>query len=51
MKWIDTFLYFRQQRVVVNGIKSGQELDVLLDKTPCCSHCTSVISPQISSLK
>ena len=22
MKWIDTFLCFRQQRVVVNGIKS-----------------------------
>ena len=22
MKWIDSFLYFRQQRVVVNGVKS-----------------------------
>ena len=22
MKWIDAFLYFRQQRVVVNGVKS-----------------------------
>ena len=23
MKWIDSFLCFRQQRVVVNGAKSG----------------------------
>ena len=45
LKWIDSFLCFRQQRVVVNGVKpdwapvlSGSPRAPFL--VPCCSLCT-----------
>ena len=45
LKWIDSFLCFRQQRVVVNGVKSdwAPVLSVsprALFLVPCCSLCT-----------
>ena len=36
LKWIDSFLCFRQQRVVLNGVKS----DWAPFLVPCCSLCT-----------
>ena len=45
LKWIDAFLCFRQQRVVVNGVKSDwaplcQVSLRALFLVPCCFHCT-----------
>ena len=43
LKWIDAFLCFRQQRVVVNGVKSDWA-PVFSPRAPylvhCCSFCT-----------
>ena len=47
LKWIDSFLCFRQQRVFVNGVKSDWASVFLsgvfpraLFLVPCCSLCT-----------
>ena len=52
LKWIDSFLCFRQQRVVVNGIKSDwSPFCQVSHRTPfldhCCSYCILTISQQI----
>ena len=56
LKWIDSCLCFRQQRVVVNGVKSNWALVLssvprALFLVPCCSLFTLMISHQILSLK
>ena len=56
MKWIDAFLCFRQQRVVVNGVKSDwaplcQASHRAPFLVPCCFPCTSMTSCQTLSLK
>ena len=45
LKWIDSFLCFRQQQVIVNGVKSDwlpfyQVSPRALFLVPCCSLCT-----------
>ena len=44
LKWIDLFLCLKQQRVVVNGVKSGLCAPVLSGASPPPHHGT-VISP------
>ena len=49
MKWIDAFLCFRQQRVVVNGVKSdwAPVVSIVLRApflVPCCFLCTLMTS-------
>ena len=42
LTWIDSFLCFRKQRVVVNGVKSdwASVLSSAPFLVPCCSLCT-----------
>ena len=56
LKWIESFLCYRQQRVVVNGAKSdwaphlyGVPHGTVLG--PCCFLCTLMISQQTLILK
>ena len=56
MKWIDAFLCFRQQRVVVNRVKqTGLHLCQVFRRAPflvpCCFLCTSMTLCQTLSLK
>ena len=56
MKWIDAFLCFRQQRIVVNGVKSDWAPLCQVSRrapflVPCCFLCTSMTSCQTLSLK
>ena len=56
LKWIDSFLCYRQQRVVVNGAKSDWAPVCLVSHralflVPCCFLCTLMISQQTLILK
>ena len=58
LKWINVFLCFTQQRIIVNGDKSdtgpvvsGVPQDTVLKLALYCSPCTLTISLQTRSLK
>ena len=55
LKWIDSFLCYRQQRVVVNGAKSDSRFCLVshraLSLVPGCILCTLMISQQTLILK
>ena len=56
MKWIDAFLCFRQQRVVVNGVnQTGPPLCQVSHRAPflvpCCFLYTSMTSMIMSDIE
>ena len=58
MKWIDAFLCFRQQRVVVNGVKSnwapvvsGLPLGTVLGPLLFSLHTNDIVSDIVSEIR